>query len=107
MTEALTMWSSADSQHPPPTPHRSVFLSVSLYVCGVVQLHKDSHRFLGYVRLCKGARECYHDDGIRNQPYIKQCVYICIFLLCFFSFRVVCVCRCAPAFASIRAKLKK
>lgn len=32
------------------------------------------------------ARECYHDDGIREQSYFKQRVYIYVFSLRFFFF---------------------
>ncbi len=84
MTDAHTMWSNTDSL-------LSFFLSVSLSVRGVVQLHKNPHRFLGYAHcfVCasKGARERYHDDGIRNQPYIEPRVCLSVPSCCVFFLR--------------------
>lgn len=77
MTDALTMWSSTDSLS---SMCLSIFESLSLWVRGVAQLHKNQHTDFWDLFVCvrKGARERYHDDGIRNQPYIKSCVYLCL-----------------------------
>lgn len=80
----------------------SVFLRVSLLVRGVLLLHKNPHSIT--VGMCtllicanKGARECYHDDGIRKQPCIKPCVRIGVFLLCSVSAASMCLLDLYPS----------
>ena len=51
-----------------------------------------------FVCASRGARERYHDDGIRNQPYSKPRVCVCVYIFVSSCLIIRCLCRCASAF---------
>ena len=81
----------------------SVCLPVSLSVRGVARLHKNPHRFPGYV-LCSFARA--EERGSVTMTMALEtnltanhvCVCVCVYIFVSSCLIIRCLCRCASAF---------